>query len=329
MSAADRQPSLFELPPPAVAPAEGIEAFTGLAAQLPALVRLGGMSWTYPGWRGLVYAERASQEAITRHGLTAYGKHPLFRAVEIDRSYYDPLYAEIYARFAAQVPDDFRFVVKAHEDCVVARYPTHARYGRLRGQVNARYLDPVYAGERVVSQAAQGLGEKLGAVLFQLPPHEVTSPERFADELHGFLSRLPGGVTYAVELRNPELLTPRYVEALASTGAVHCHNVWGSMPAALAQAKLVSPKARSPLLVRWLLRRGDVYEGAAERFQPFDRLVEEDLDARDDVARLTAKAAAHGVPCTVLVSNHVEGCAPESIARLAAAVVDRSAALAK
>jgi hypothetical protein len=54
---------------------------------------------------------------------------------------------------------------------------------------------------------------------------------------------------------------------------------------------------------------------------PFNRLVEEDSVARESIARLTTKAVQHDVPVLVVVNNKAEGCAPESIVRLAQEVV--------
>src|SRR5262245_15560952 len=150
MMADPRQAPLFELPPPEVEPATADGDADALARALPPSIRFGGMSWTFPGWRGIVYDARAPEEAITRYGLTAYAKHPLLRAVEIDRTYYEPLPAETFAGLARQVPDDFRFVVKAHEGCTVARFPMHARYGKERGRRSPRYLDASYTEDRVV-----------------------------------------------------------------------------------------------------------------------------------------------------------------------------------
>jgi uncharacterized protein YecE (DUF72 family) len=147
----------------------------------------------------------------------------------------------------------------------------------------------------------------------------------FADRLQAFLERLPRGIPYAIELRNPELFTSAYARALTSTGALHAHNVWGAMPSLLAQARLIPPAARKPLIVRWLMRRGDDYEGARSRFLPFSRLTEPDLASRNEITTLLGKALAHGVPVFVLVNNKAEGCAPASVVELARALVARSA----
>jgi len=86
-----------------------------LASALHEGLYLGTSSWSFPGWDGIVYDRRVSQTTLARHGLTAYAHHPLFRTVCIDRTYYGPITAEDFARYRSAVPEDFRFVIKAHE----------------------------------------------------------------------------------------------------------------------------------------------------------------------------------------------------------------------
>jgi uncharacterized protein YecE (DUF72 family) len=317
------QSELFALPPRELEPHPPSPELVALGERLPPLIRLGTMNWTYPGWVGSVYAAGVADKLLAAHGLTAYEKHPLFGAVEIDRSYYDPLAAGVYRGFAAQVRPAFRFLVKAHEECVVLRFPLHGRYGKKRGEHNPRFLDAAYATERVVAPLAEGLGDKAGALLFQFPPQDVGRPEAFADRLHDFLSRLPKVMTYAVELRNAELLTARYGAALSDAGAVHCYNVWKGMPPILTQARLLPPATRRPLVIRWLYPPGDDFEDAANRYAPFNRLVDEDTWSRDAVAHLAARAHAFGVPTLALVDNKAEGSSPESVVRLARTIVSR------
>src|SRR5689334_13075060 len=260
------QPMLFELPPRAVAPAAVNAEQRALAERLPSELRMGTMSWSFSGWRGLVYADSADPKLLSEAGLTAYTQHPLLHTVEIDRSFYEPLPVRYFEHVSRQAPDDFRFVVKAHEDCTLPQFPRHARYGKKQGEPNGRFLDASYAADAVVAPAIAGLGDKLAVLLFQFSPQDAREPRAFADRLHAFLERLPRGVPYAVELRNPELLTQQYAQALAATEALHAHNVWGNMPSVLVQARLIPPAARRPLVVRWLMRKGDDYEGARSRF---------------------------------------------------------------
>jgi hypothetical protein len=95
------------------------------------------------------------------------------------------------------------------------------------------------------------------------------------------------------------------------------------MPPVSVQAKLLPPETRRPLLIRWLVRPGDAYEDALKRYAPFAKLVDEDPERREAIASLAAKALAHGVPALITVNNMAEGCAPESIARLAQAIASR------
>lgn len=329
MSSDDGQPALFDLPPPlALAAAPPNAEHVALSRALPAGLSLGTMSWSYPGWAGIVYGERADARDLATRGLEAYAAHPLLGAVEIDRTYYEPLPAAELRALASQTPEGFRFVVKAHEECVVRTFPTHARYGKKRGERSAHYLDAAYVADHVVAPFVEGLGDKGAALLFQFPPQEVGEPApAFAERLGRFLGDLPRdlphGATYAVELRNADLLTPAYVNALVASGAVHCHNAWPRMPPVIAQARRVPPEARRPLFIRWLMRHGDAYERALARSAPFDRIVAEDPEGRAAIANLVTQAARHEVPVVVLVDNKAEGCAPESIVRLARAIAAR------
>ncbi len=320
------QRALFEEAPRALKAAAPRPEHGALAARLPSTIRFGTMSWSFPGWIGKVYDAGAPKTRLADRGLPAYASHPLHRAVEVDRTYYEAPPAHFFRALAEEVPDDFQFLVKAHEECTVFRFPTHARYGKRRGELNGRFLDAAYATDAVVGPTVEGLGSKAGPLLFQFPPQPLDdAPEAFAARLHDFLRRLPRGPAYAVELRNAELLTPEYGAALLDAGALHCHNVWSAMPPLLQQARAIPPGARRPLVVRWLLRAGDNYEAAGERYQPFDRLREEDPENRAAIATLVAKAHAHGVPALITVNNTAEGCAPDSIALLAEQLAARIA----
>lgn len=305
-----------------VGPADFSEELIELGRSLPEDVYLGGSTWSFPGWRDLVYDGKHSESKLAREGLAAYGQHPLLRCVGIDRTYYAPIEAKEFAEYAAQVPDGFRFVVKAHEACTVSRYPDRPRYGTVRGQVNPLFLDPAYAADAVVAPFVEGLGAKAGALLFQFSPQDLGVPERFADELKSFLCALPRGPVYGVEVRNREILTPVYADALAEARAVHCHNVHPRMPDVLAQARLAgTDRPRTPItLVRWLLGPGMTYEDAGRRYAPFNRLQAPDENARRALATLARNALAAGRPFVCTVNNNAEGCAPLSIEALARAI---------
>ena len=313
--ARDGQLSLFGEPPrgEAVGPAVVPDALRLLAAALPAGVRLGTSSWSFPGWEGRVYDRQATVAHLARHGLAAYARHPLLRAVGIDRTYYAPIAAGDFAAYARAVPSDFRFLVKAASACTdPASNPT--------------FLDADFAAAEVVAPYALGLGERAGALVFQFPPlgaEWTQAPERFAESLARFLSRLPAGAVYAVELRDRALFGEGYVAALRAGGALHAYTAHPRMPAIGEQRRIVGP---SPMVVgRWMLHAGLGYEAALERYAPFSRIVDEDLPTRSAFAALCREQIATGGTVLLTANNKAEGSAPETVARLAEQIVHAAA----
>lgn len=294
-----------------------------LAARLDSGLRLGTSSWSFPGWAGIVYGEPATERMLARGGLAAYAAHPLLRSVGIDRTYYRPITAAEFAGYAAAVPADFRFLCKAHA-WVTAPLRDLEGAARARGrrvrEVNPCFLDPAYACDAVIGPFVGGLGTKAGPLVFQFAPlgraYDAT-PERFADQLAEFLQRLPRGPLYAVELRNTALLTSHYAAALRAAGAVHCFNVHPAMPLPDAQAHIIAADAGAVLVVRWMLNHKWDYEGAQTAYEPFDRLVDEDLPSRRAIAALVRTARRAGRPAYVIINNKAEGSSPLSVLRLA------------
>ena len=292
-----------------------------LASSLPAEVRLGTSSWSFPGWAGLVYDRQASERTLARDGLAAYARHPLFGTVGVDRTYYRPMTAEALAEYASSVPDGFRFVVKAHQDVTLRRLRSgsgpHATW-----EPNGRFLDAAYASDAVVAPFVEGLGRRGGAIVFQLSPERVSANEaaRFPDQIAAFLEALPKGPGYAVEVRSRGLFTDSYLDALAANAAAHCYTVYPSMPSLGEQTAKALPPQQPFVLCRWMLHAGQRYEDARRRYAPFDRLVDEDTDSRTAIARAAVDAAAARVPVYVIANNKAEGSAPLSLERLAAEV---------
>ena len=111
-----RTEALFDDEPPVnapIAPMAPERDLRLLGERLPAGIYLGSSSWNFPGWRGVVWSQMSSVKGLAEKGLTAYSAYPVFRTAGIDRSYYKPLTEETYRHFAEQVPENFRFLVKA------------------------------------------------------------------------------------------------------------------------------------------------------------------------------------------------------------------------
>lgn len=295
-----------------------------LSRDLPRGLYLGVSTWSFPGWAGLVYDGRYSPTRLSREGLAAYAQHPLFRSVGVDRTHYTPVEASELAEYGEAVPEDFRFLVKAHEACTLARFPDRPRYGSQQGQANPLFLDPAYATDQVVAPFVEGLGTGRGALLFQFAPQGLGPAERFAESLHNFLDALPKGPIYAVELRNRELLMQEYADALAAVGACHCHNAHPRMPDVRTQAHLAQSHRGPAVVGRWLLAQGMTYEQAGRIYAPFDRLAAPDPASRKSLAELARDTLASGREFLLTVNNNAEGCSPLSIEGLVREILNPS-----
>ena len=133
---------------------------------------------------------------------------------------------------------------------------------------------------------------------------------------------LPTGARYAVELRDPSLLTPAYRDVLRARGAAHVYNYATAMPMPEEQALRVPLETASFVVIRLLLRPGTRYEERREEFVPFDRIVDPSPEMRREVVSLLRQAVGLGRDVFVLVNNKAEGCSPLTIRALAEALAE-------
>jgi uncharacterized protein YecE (DUF72 family) len=329
---------------------EPAESIRSLAQQLPLNLRLGTSSWHFPGWRGLVWADDYPEAVLSKHGLHAYGQHPLLRTVSLDRSFYRPLTAGQYAAYAEQVArahtdnGGFRFIVKAPAS--VCDATIRDENGRA-SQPNPRFLNPEFAWKEALEPAARGLGECLGALVFQISPTPrifEESPSIPLDLLHSLLSflndrenewrPLAPHAFIAVEVRDAWWVQadhsgPAFARILKSHGAAYCLGVHAKMPSIEGQLPMLRALWPSPLVARWNLhsKHGKFgYQAAKDAYEPFDRLVDPDEETRAVLARVMAATAKAGKPVLVSINNKAEGSAPLSVLALAQAVVEATKA---
>jgi uncharacterized protein YecE (DUF72 family) len=325
------QDPLFDLEVPTkrprgVQPAPPLADDIALAATLSPRVHLGTSTWSYPGWQGLVWAGRHSEATLSKTGLPAYAAHPLLRAVGIDRGFYRPLAASEFERHASQVPPGFRFTVKAPS--LVTDALLRSEDGRGR-QLNPLFLDATAALQDFIEPAYEGLGSRIGALVFQISP--LPGPllagmnEQF-DKLHALLLALPkppAGVI-AVEVRDAAWLTPDLVALLRDAGARYCLGLHPKLPPLAEQLPLLRALWPGPLVARWNLNRlhGPYgYEEAEKKYGEFSEMLDPDPETRAELARVIRGTAGAGQEVFVTISNKAEGSAPLSVRALAQAVV--------
>lgn len=315
---------------PKVAPATVDEDHRRLRTALPARLRLGTSSWNFTGWSGLVWDRRYPEATLSRHGLAAYAQHPLLRTVSLDRVFYRPLSRDEYAAYAAVVPDDFRFVVKAPMSITDA---TIRGEGGRALQRNPTFLDPDLALRTFAEPALEGLRHRLGALNFQISPLPVEwlsqadeLIERFAAMLRAIpaLRAIAPEAVVSIELRDSTLLTPAFAQMLRACGATFCLGLHAKMPAIEQQLPMLRALWPGPLVCRWNLNRlhgAYGYEQAEQRYGDFDRLIDPDPDTRAALARVIMATTDAGFPAYVTIDNKAEGSAPLSVVELARAVV--------
>jgi uncharacterized protein YecE (DUF72 family) len=136
---------------------------------------VGTSGYSYPKWKGSFYPAKLPAKEM----LGYYAAR--FRTVEINNTFYRPPTASVLAGWAAQVPAEFRFVLKAPQAI------THVK--RLVG------VDELVSS---FVEVAGTLKERLGPLLFQLPPNFKKDVSR----LRAFLALLPSGCRAAMEFRH-------------------------------------------------------------------------------------------------------------------------------
>jgi uncharacterized protein YecE (DUF72 family) len=332
------QDELFsETPPPQRTPARARrksmvgaapldEHQLALAGRLPARLHLGTSSWSYPGWAGQVWDGEYSEKLLAREGLAAYARHPLLRCVSVDRSFYRPLSSAQYAGYAAQVPADFRFVVKAPSS--VADALVRDDSGRAL-QPNPLFLDPALAQREFTEPALAGLGPRLGALVFQLsplPPAWLADLPALFERLAALLHALsmpeveaPDAVV-AVQVRDAALLTPEFATVLRDAGATYCLGLHAKMPPIEDQLPMLRALWPGPLVCRWNLHRRHGaygYDKARQLYEPYDHIADADPQTRAALARVALATCEAGCPVYITIGNKAEGCAPASVVALA------------
>jgi uncharacterized protein YecE (DUF72 family) len=291
------------------------ERLAAVSSALPCTLRMGTSSWSFPGWRGIVYPSAATTSELAREGLRHYARHPLLRTVGIDRSYYAPVPEEDLRRYGDQLPDGFLCCVKAPG--ALTSYMIKAS---PRPQANPDFLSAERFIEEILQPFDRAFARHTGPFIFQFPPlpsRATLDPGAFAEMLDGFFDRLPRGRDYAVEIRDRSLLTDMYRRVLARNAVAHVCSYWSAMPMPGEQAELVQADAGPFTIVRLLMRPGTRYEQQRNTMAPFNRIVQQDEHMRRDVTAILKRTAESGRRGYLLVNNKAEGSSPLTIEAIA------------
>ena len=184
-------------------------------------VLCGTSGYDYEPWRGRFYPQDLPRSKMLPYYASRFG------AVEINYSFRRLPTSKAIQRWAAQVPDGFRFALKAWQ-----RITHHARLEKTGKLVES------------FAKVVRALGPRLGPVLYQLPPNLKRDDALFA----AFLEQLPRDVPAAFEFRHESWFADETFRALKKASAALC---------VAESEELVTPRVRTARFGYLRLRRLD------------------------------------------------------------------------
>ena len=310
-------PSLFDDHPINPRPAFAVELGRRLSALAAREVYIGTSSWKYEGWLGQIYSAeryatrgRFSKQKFDSTCLAEYAE--TFPIVCGDFSFYQFPTVEYWSRLFTGSPRELKFGFKVPEMITVSQWPAHARYGARGGQMNETYLD-ADVFDRAFARALEPYRERVGVLIFEFGTMAQRLDE-FTPQLENFLSRLPKGFRYAVEIRNRDFLDPLYFDTLRRHNVAHVFNAWARMPELKTQMAIPEAYTADFTVSRALLRHGRSYEQAVKKFEPYKEIQEPNPAARESLKELIRRAQEMKQTTFVFVNNRLEGNAPSTIA---------------
>jgi uncharacterized protein YecE (DUF72 family) len=167
-------------------------------------VRIGTSGYAFPEWKGNFYPAKLAAKDMLHY----YAER--FPTVEVNNTFYRLPKEKVLADWAAQVPEDFRFVLKASQRI------TH--FARLKD-----------CGDLLtyLIRTASTLGARLGPILFQLPPNLKKDVPR----LKSFFEAMPERRAFAFEFRHESWFDDETFDLLRAESATLCVADTGEEPA--------------------------------------------------------------------------------------------------
>jgi uncharacterized protein YecE (DUF72 family) len=277
---------------------------------------IGTSSWKYEGWIGQIYSRdryvtrgRFSKKRFEAECLAEFAE--IFPSVCGDFSFYQFPAPDFWRKLFAAAPASLMFGLKVPEEVTVEVFPRHPRYGPRAGQPNPAFLN-ADALKALFLEPLEPFRERLGPLIFEFGARS-TPPREFASRLDAFLTELPPGFRYGVEVRNREFLQPLHFDTLRAHNAAHVFNAWTRMPLLSEQMSMPGAFTADFTVARALLRQGRAYEDAVKQFAPYNRIQDENTEGRRALRELIQRMRQERRAAFVYVNNRLEGNSPETI----------------
>ena len=158
-------------------------------------IRIGTSGWTYQHWEGKFYPVKWPKSKWLEYYIQ------LFDTVELNASFYRLPKRTTFENWKLRTPDNFLWSVKS------SKFITHIK----------KLENPAESLERFYGAAA-GLGEKLGVILFQLPPSLALDVNIFTE----FCESLAPNMRHALEIRHPSWINDQVFGILRKFNIALC-----------------------------------------------------------------------------------------------------------
>jgi len=167
------------------------------------MISIGTSGWMYNHWKGPFYPEKFPNNEMLKYYANK------FKTVEVNSSFYRLPTTKTVQKWMNETPDQFIFSIKA------SQFITHRKYLKDGQETTKKFFDVI-----------KGLKNKLGVILFQLPPNWHYNYERIRE----FVEILPKQYLYTFEMRHPSWYEQEVFELFKKYNIALCiHDFTGDL----------------------------------------------------------------------------------------------------
>ncbi len=276
---------------------------------------IGTCSWKYPSWEGLVYSSKAPENYLQEYAQK-------YKSVEIDQWFWSLFGVDkivlpkssVVEEYAASVPSEFRFVIKAPNSLSLTHLYKQYSSGKL--QSNPHFLSPDLYGSFL--HTLEPMAANIGAISLQfeyLNKMKMPSPESFLKSFTKFVESVDKTIPICMEIRNPNFLTSEYFKILADNNVGHTFCQGYYMPDIREVCKNYGSKLTGTSIIRLLGSDRQGIEKTTSKV--WNQVVSPKDDEIPGIARLIRNMVDQsGMDVYLNVNNHYEGSAPVTIQKM-------------
>lgn len=162
-------------------------------------IHIGTSGWVYKHWKGNFYPDSLSEKEYLKY----YCQY--FSTVEVNSSFYHLLSKESVKNWEESVPEKFLFAVKT------SRYITHMKKLTDPEKTTLNFFESI-----------KPLQDKLGPILFQLPPKFSFNAQRLKSFLETLTKNYPQEYKYVFEFRDISWFKQETYDILKENNAAFC-----------------------------------------------------------------------------------------------------------